>query len=334
MSTRNHRRCRGKRRNIFIIFLVTTLLLLLGIGSFSFFQYEEGKSLSQQEMNLFTQNKTTTKKQSFEKKNTISKEPENHEPVNILLIGTDKSNGGLARTDTIMIAQYNPLNGESKIASIMRDSYVEIPGRSNNKINAAFAFGGVELLQETIQHNFDIDIHYYAIVDFGGFVQLVDTIAPNGLPIKIENRMYDPSNAIDFLPGQHFLDGDETLNYVRFRKDHENDFGRVRRQQEVISALKNELFTVSGLVKLPKLIGMVEPQIETNIRKTKMLSLSHDVMLNPITDIKTLRIPTDDGFEDAYFPHAGSVLKLDLPKNALEINNFFANENDEETNPT
>ncbi|WP_246590020.1 LCP family protein, partial [Desertibacillus haloalkaliphilus] len=105
--------------------------------------------------------------------------------------------------------------------------------------------------------------------------------------------MSDPNNAINFEPGAQSLNGEETLKYVRFRKDHENDFGRVKRQQEILQHLKNELFTISGMTKIPKLIGMLEPHLETNMRTTKMLSLGRDVVLNPIDNIETLRIPIE-----------------------------------------
>ncbi|WP_227936810.1 LCP family protein [Alkalihalobacillus deserti] len=330
MSTRKQEK-RKKRwahiKKAVTALLIVVPLLLLTIGGYIYLQYEAGKTISEKQIIQSREMPLSPKKHS-PKKLLSTKEPENNEPINVLLVGVDKSNVGLARTDTIMVAQYNPLNGDSKIASIMRDSYVEIPGRSNNKINAAFAFGGVELLQETIEHNFGLDIHYYALVNFNGFIQLVDTIAPNGLTITIEDRMYDPSNSINFQPGEYVIDGEDTLSYVRFRKDRENDFGRVRRQQEVLTLLTNELFTISGISKIPKLTGMIEPHLDTNIHTTKLLSLGRDVVLNPIDEIRTLRIPIEGSFEDAYYQHAGSVLQMDLKKNLEAVNQFFAKQSD------
>jgi LCP family protein required for cell wall assembly len=330
MSTRNHtksaKRKAHRRKKALIVLISLIPLLFFIIGTYIFFQYEAGKSVSEQEMITANESKKVniTQEKNHPKITNFINTPENHEPINILLVGVDKSNDGFARTDTIMIAQYNPLNGESKIASIMRDSYVKIPERSNNKINAAFAFGGVKLLSETIEQNFNLKINYYALINFNGFVQLVDTIAPNGLNVDIEERMHDPNNSIDFLPGKHRFNGEDTLNYVRFRKDRENDFGRVRRQQEIITLLKNELFTVSGIVKIPKLIGMIEPLLETNIHTAKLLSLSRDVVLNPVEDIQTLRIPIEGSYEDAFYQHAGSVLQMDIDKNTKAIEQFFS----------
>ncbi|WP_332632946.1 LCP family protein [Halalkalibacter flavus] len=324
MSTRKSLkeiRKRRRYRNILIFSCLTFLLLLGAIGTYIFSQYEAGRTETEQGIMMIINDKP----KSTNNDHTIikAKEPENNEPINMLLVGMDTSKDEIARTDTIMVAQYNPTNGEAKVASIMRDAYVEIPGKSKNKINASFAFGGVELLQQTLEHNFDLKIHYYALANFDGFIKLVDTIAPNGLEVTIERKMSDPNNAINFEPGAQRLNGEETLKYVRFRKDNENDFGRVKRQQEILQHLKNELFTISGMTKIPKLIGMLEPHVKTNMRTTKMLSLGRDVVLNPIEDIETLRIPIENSFTDAYYQHAGAVLDIDVDTNRQALTEFF-----------
>ncbi|MDT8859629.1 LCP family protein [Alkalihalobacillus sp. MEB130] len=330
MSTRKSIKAIQKRRrvrNIFLFFSVA-IILLVGTGiSYVYFQYEAGRTESQQYTHQQTEQQTL---EQFQKKNQIddntiikAKEPENNEPINLLLVGVDTSEAAIARTDTIMLAQYNPKNGDAKIASIMRDSYVEIPGRSKNKINASFAFGGIDLLQQTIEHNFGLNIHYYALANFEGFINMVDTIAPNGLEVNIERKMEDPNNSIYFEPGIQNLNGEDTLKYVRFRKDFENDFGRVKRQQEVIKHLQNELFTISGITKIPKVIGTLEPHLETNMRTTKLLSLGRDVVLNPVDQVETMRIPVEESYSDAYYPHAGAVLEIDLTKNRQALADFF-----------
>ncbi|ARK31490.1 LCP family protein [Halalkalibacter krulwichiae] len=331
MSTRRERKNKKRKTQrkylILSVFLVIPLAFIT-VTTYSFIQYEEGKTASENYIMHKGQSEYQEEKNSFAK-TIMKKEPTNHEPMNVLLVGVDKSNNGIARTDTIMIGQYNPSNGASKIASIMRDSYVEIPGHSKNKINAAFAFGGVDLLRQTIEDNFGLNIHYYALIDFSGFIQLVDTIAPSGLQVTIQERMYDPKHSVDYQPGQYILNGEDTLNYVRFRKNSESDFGRVRRQQEIITILKNELFTFSGMTKIPKLIGMIEPLIETNIQKTKMLNLGRNFILHPVKDIETMRIPVGGNFEDAYYPHAGSVLQLDMSANIKAMEDFFSEESEE-----
>ncbi|MFC0469322.1 LCP family protein [Halalkalibacter kiskunsagensis] len=325
----NRRKQKRRYRPTLFFSLLVFLILFGSIVTYAYTEYHAGKTETEQQISA--KNKTNPSVKESPKKDTITaKEPENNQPINVLLVGVDSSTDGLARTDTIMIGQYNPLNGEAKLASIMRDVYVEIPGRSNNKINAAFAFGGVDLLQETIEQNFKIDIHYYTIVNFAGFINTVDTIVPNGLPVTIEQRMFDVNNQIDFQPGNHRLHGEDTLKYVRFRKDNENDFGRVRRQQETLKLLKDELFTLSGMSKIPRLIGALEPHLETNLRTSKMLSLGRDFVLNPIGRIETIRIPIDGSFQDVYYQHAGAVLEMNLDKNRQAIYDIFNGSEDEE----
>ena len=98
--------------------------------------------------------------------------------INILLIGSDARPDEKGLSDTLMIAHYNQKTNRVKLASIMRDTYVEIPDYGKQKINAAFAFGGPELVRKTIKQNFDIDINYYAVVDFNGFSKIVDLSSP------------------------------------------------------------------------------------------------------------------------------------------------------------
>lgn len=320
VSTRINRKKTKKRRRLFLSFLTFFALLFVATATYATYQFEAGRKESESMLSA------TEKEEKIESEIEV-KEPENDEPINVLLIGVDTEASDPARTDTIMIAQYDPKHGEAKVASIMRDTYVEIPGRANNKINAAFAFGGVELLRETIEHNFQLDIHYYAIVNFESFIRVVDTIAPDGLEVDIKERMYYVDNAagmtIDFHPGAQKLNGEEVLKYVRFRHDSQNDFGRVERQQEILSLLKKELLTFAGLSRIPRLIGAVEPHIDTNIRTAKLISFGKDFVLNPATELKTLRIPLDGTYRNKHYAHAGAVLEIDFEENINALKQFF-----------
>ena len=111
--------------------------------------------------------------------------------INILLIGQDRRPGeGRARSDSMMIATLNRKNGSIKITSLMRDMYVQIPGYSDNRINAAYAFGGMKLLNEVIAKNFLIHIDGNIEVDFEGFIEGIDIIG--GVEISI-NRVKPPT---------------------------------------------------------------------------------------------------------------------------------------------
>ncbi|WLD92904.1 LCP family protein [Alkalihalobacillus sp. AL-G] len=241
---------------------------------------------------------------------------------NVLMLGVDAREGEEhSRTDTIMIAQYDTDTEKAKLVSIMRDSYVEIPGYGMNKINAAFFHGGPELLRKTIKQNFGVDVHYYAIVDFKGFEQIVDTIAPNGIEIDVEKHM-SYNIGVSLEPGLQRLNGKELLGYARFRHDLRGDFTRVERQQKVISKVKDEFTSLYGVSKLPKVIGTVQPYIDTNMKTWTAIGIAKDIMLNK-GDIETMKIPVKNGFSETSVPRAGAILQLDFEENSQALQEFL-----------
>lgn len=304
-------RKRKKRiRNIFLTFsLLITLLIVYSVYQYNVGLKEAGTS------DVVNQKKEMEKVEFKGKKDAQGR-------INVLLLGVDSRGEEQSRTDTIMIAQYDPKTGDSKIISLMRDIYVEIPGNQNYKINTAYFLGGPELLRKTIKENFDIDVEYYAIIDFKGFEKIVDTLAPEGIEINVEKKMSAYIH-VKLEPGLQRLNGMELLEYARFRHDAEGDFGRVRRQQQVINVLKDELLGVYGVAKFPKLAGTIQPYIETNMGKTDQLAIIRDFLLNPPNDIQTLRIPIDNSYEMASYKHAGSVIEIDKEENSEAIKNFL-----------
>jgi LCP family protein required for cell wall assembly len=148
-------------------------------------------------------------------------------------LGTGNTAG--QRTDTIMLV-YLPPGGKSVLISVPRDSYVDIPGRGKNKINAAYAFGGPELLVQTIEQNTRLRIDGYMEIGFGGFVNIIDAL--NGIRMCLPNAIKDRDSHIDLPKGCQTLSGIEALGYVRMRKaDPRGDLGRVERQREMLAAV-------------------------------------------------------------------------------------------------
>lgn len=306
------------KRKVILLTVLILILLAVSAAAYSNYQYEKARKES---IRLIEETNGPIEKEDIE----FNSDEEVEDYVHVLLVGADNDGGGPARTDTIMIAQYQPKEGKAKLVSLMRDSYVSIPGYRNNKINTSFFLGGPELLRQTIKENFDIDIHYYAQVDFNGFVRVVDVISPEGVEIDIERRMYykKGTDYINFQPGLQTLDGKQALNYVRFRNDRENDFGRVRRQQEVLSIMKDNLLSFSGVTKLPQLLGSVEPYIQTNISNMQILDYGKSLFLNPVGEIETLTIPVEGSYVDSRYDHAGLVLELDMEKNIQALHEFL-----------
>ncbi len=177
--------------------------------------------------------------------------------INILLlgIGGEKHYGG-ELTDTIMIASINTKTNEAALLSIPRDLYVQIPGTNiNNKINAIKFYGdqskeenGMELLKEVVEEISGLDIHYYAQLDFNGFIKIIDDLG--GIDIYLEKDINDPSypnfnrgyDPFYIKKGWHHLDGETALKVARSRHSTMGDFDRIKRQQDIIKATKQKIF--------------------------------------------------------------------------------------------
>ncbi len=148
-------------------------------------------------------------------------------------LGTGSTGG--QRTDTIMIV-YVPPGGKPALISVPRDSYVDIPKSAKNKINAAYAFGGPQLLVQTVEQNTGLRMDGYMEIGFGGFVNIIDALG--GIRMCLPNAIKDRDSHIDLPKGCQTLSGVEALGYVRMRKaDPLGDLGRVQRQREMLAAI-------------------------------------------------------------------------------------------------
>lgn len=300
-----------KKRKWKAIVLTLVLLVIATIG-YAYFQYEQGVSQSLKKV----------EKQSQVVYN-FEGQKDQYGDTNILLLGSDAREKENARSDTIMVASYNETRRTFKLTSIMRDIYVSIPGHGKHKINSAFAYGGPELMRKTLKQNFGIDLQYYAIVDFQGFVQLIDEAFPNGVEVDVEKKMsayVDPP----LNPGLQRLNGQQLLSYVRFRHDAIGDFGRVQRQQKVINLLGEQLMGFGTVPKLPKLVGVVKPYVNTNMKTTDILFMAKDYLTKSKGNVPTLRIPVDNSFTEPRIKGEGDVLAIDLAKNKQAFNQFIS----------
>ncbi|MCE4957137.1 LCP family protein [Macrococcoides caseolyticum] len=242
--------------------------------------------------------------------------------INVLILGQDRMVDGSARTDSIMIGQYDYIQKKMKIISVMRDIYAEIPGYRNYKINTAYTLGGPELLRKTIKQNLGIDIEHYAIIDFKGFAAMVDEISPDGVPIDVEKDMSEKIG-VTLQKGKHNLNGKELLGYARYRNDAEADFGRVRRQQQVIRALKEEMVSLPVILKTPKLAGIARGYVNTDMTDGEIFRTGTSFVLRGSKDPDTLVVPVDNSYTQTNYPEAGAVLEIDKEKNKAAIKKFL-----------
>lgn len=223
-------------------------------------------------------------------KKALTEKPSTDEPFNVLLIGSDTRGEERGRSDTIIIMRIIPKEKKAFLISIPRDYRVEIPGYGKRKINAAYALGGAELAIKTVSEFLDIDIHHYAVIDFQGFVKVVDALG--GVTINIEKRLYEPNNSkVNLYPGVQRLNGSQALSYVRFRHDEEGDFGRIRRQQQFIKAVVDELLKPSAVPKYPRIANIVAENVETDMSINEILSLANYFAKNGGVKIYSVMLP-------------------------------------------
>ncbi|MBQ8886199.1 MAG: LCP family protein [Candidatus Gastranaerophilales bacterium] len=212
---------------------------------------------------------------------------------NILLLGVD-SNGpntlpfSGVRSDTMIIVNVDMHSKSINAISIPRDSKVYIAeGHGIQKINSAYALGGVDLTKKTIEETLGIKIHNYVIVNAEGVRKLIDTIG--GIPIHIDQNMYyhdfSAGLHIDLKKGDHVLTGEEAEGYLRFRKDSLGDIGRVHRQQKFIKALIEQVKSPEALRKIPEALKIASLYTRTDLNLYQMsqyAAAARDIDLNKV----------------------------------------------------
>ncbi|MBQ6708991.1 MAG: LCP family protein [Clostridia bacterium] len=191
---------------------------------------------------------------------------------NILLLGVDKADGGVSRSDTNMLVSINKKTNEIKLVSFMRDYWVEIPENGSAKLNAACVYGGPELTVYTIEKNFGIKIDGFAMVDFEVFISIIDALG--GIEVEITEEearfMRNQVTWTEVQSGENVhINGREALLYCRIRK-LDSDFMRTSRQRKVISAIINKMKGPDA-VKLLTEFDTILPKITTNIPSTQLL---------------------------------------------------------------
>lgn len=259
----------------------------------------------------------------------LTKEETQESEKTFLLIGVDTRGEQRSRSDAIILAKYFPEQEKLKLASIMRDSYVKIPGHKSgyNKINAAYYYGGRELLKKTIQENFDVKVDHVAVIDFQGFVKMVDLLAPEGVEVNVDQEIIDDMS-IQASIGKNVLHGEEILKYVRFRHDDESDFGRVERQQEVMVQLKtafiNQISSFEGMAALPGIIEQGLSYLDTDIGLKTIMEMGPKAVFHTPDTVETLRVPVEGSFKDEIYPQSGSVLEMDYTENKKALQEFFS----------
>lgn len=187
----------------------------------------------------------------------------NLEPFSMLVLGVDEREEDGGRSDTIIVLTVNPNQNSTYMLSIPRDTYTEIIGKNiKDKINHAYAFGGIEMSLRTVENLLNIPIDYAAQVNMEGFVEIVDVVGG----ITVDNSLAFDYEGETFPVGKLKLDGDKALKFVRMRyEDPNGDFGRQNRQKQVIKGVLNEAVSVNIILKYDSILKLLEKNVAMNM---------------------------------------------------------------------
>jgi len=249
--------------------------------------------------------------------------------TNILLIGNDSREQGTdGRSDAMILLSISNETKTIHLTSLLRDMYVDIPGRDGNRLNAAYSYGGPKLLLETLEENFDIEINRYVQVNFQAFANLVDAVGGVELKVTKEEVQYINAYLVEYnllegkpegtdyldtsLSGTIHLNGPQALAYCRNRYLG-TDFGRTERQRKVLSAvIKN---APQALLRNPiDMMNELLPMLTTNLTKTEIMGLFLQAANLLTYDIVQGSIPLEGTYSNASI-RGMSVLKVDFEKN-------------------
>lgn len=245
----------------------------------------------------------------------------NDDVFNILLIGNDSRDEDTdrGRSDSMIVVSINRKDKSIHMTSFMRDIYTNISGHGNNRLNAAYAFGGAELLEETLENSFKIRIDRYVKVGFDAFMDIIDFC--NGIDgiemsdeefINMNNNIREINIVNNINPnkgihkgkknkdGTYSLTGKQALAYSRIRYaangDEKNDFGRTLRQRTVLLKLTEKVKHLN-VMELNSLMEKILPQITTNLQKGELITLLLNFMDYKNYSMHSQRVPIDGSYE-------------------------------------
>lgn len=257
--------------------------------------------------------------------------PINEDVINLLLVGQDSTigSGASTRSDSCIIASYNRKEKTIKLVSVMRDTWVQIEGHNWNRINAAYSFGGIGLLLNTINANYDLDLQNYIVIGFDQFIQLVDKIG--GIRMKITSK---EANYINGQLGTKKyslneqwieMDGREALIYARCRRVG-GVFERDTRQRKVILKMYADIANNYTAKLVMELLDFMLENVKTNMSADKLFTLAMEILESSKTiQFEQDHVPFDGGWKYARI-RGKAVLSINLPYNVEKLHEFLYTE--------
>ena len=252
---------------------------------------------------------------------------ENKDVINILLIGQDARPGeGRARSDSMILVSLNQKTNKIHMVSFMRDLYVQIPGYLDNRINAAFALGGPELLNATLNTNFGVTVDGNVEVNFDAFSAIIDILGGVDIELDWEETGYMNQHGYAVSQGVNHMDGETALIYARMRYVSGGDYGRTERQRKVIEAVMTSLKNAK-VTDLLNLVNQVLPYVTTDLTDAEIISYATKGLtaLSKGAEISSNRIPADDAHYGTFI-RGMSVLVPNLKMCQEDLNEIINGE--------
>lgn len=323
------KRYRIKKQNLRItmsIFLV--FFILISVVTYRYvnasFSSVQGQKINEEDVGITQQTQNLIKQYGNDTKN-------------ILFVGIDEpeDSGGAQRSDSMMIFTIDSQNKTIKMSSLMRDVLVPIEGHGKDKLNHAYAYGGIQLSLKTINQAYDLNITDYVLVNFHNLIQIIDSIG--GIDMDITELEIKPLNdAITDInykeltsvplietPGVHHLNGTQATAYSRIRHagPNDTDYARSARQRKVLKVIFNKL-KETPVYKLPSTASAMSSFVKTSLSTDEMIELGSQIILEKITNIKETRFPTSNTSQEMNTPQLW-YLKYDKEATVKEMHDFI-----------
>ncbi|MBV7504324.1 LytR family transcriptional regulator [Bacillus sp. sid0103] len=266
------------------------LIMLIGGGIYGSTVYNSLKTA------VASMQQPIERKHSEKRKEAVSLKE--REPFSVLMLGVDEREGDRGRSDTMIVLTVNPNKNSIKMLSIPRDTRTEIIGKGKqDKINHAYAFGGIPMAMDTVENFLDIPIDYYIEVNMQGFTGMVDAVGG----VKVNNDLDFTQDGYHFPQGELTLNGKKALSYTRMRKqDPRGDFGRQTRQRQIIEGVVKEGASLSSLTKFSDIFSVLGKNVKTNLTFDQMVAIQK-------------------GYKDV----ATSIEQMELKEEGTRIDNIY-----------
>lgn len=215
--------------------------------------------------------------------------PYNNSVINIALFGVDSHDGSTGRSDSIIIATIDTIHKKLKLTSIMRDSYVNISGIGNDKINHAYAFGGPQLAIKTLNENFDLNIQDFVAVNFDSLPKIIDMLG--GVTVDVTEEEVSHISGINSA-GTYNLTGAQALAYSRIRYATGGDYVRTERQRTILTKMYEKILSINP-TQYTSLLNEGLSMLQTSLDYSKILELGTEVLKMGVTTLEQERFPLD-----------------------------------------